>query len=66
MYSLSGRFRICEEIDGKDFALGKKVLGCAHTREDQSLFGIVQGSMYPELRKMSADALAKWISLVMA
>lgn len=29
----------------------------AHTREDQSLFGIVQGGMYPELRKMSADAL---------
>ena len=31
----------------------------AHTREDQSLFGIVQGGMYPELRKMSADALAE-------
>lgn len=29
----------------------------AHTREDQSLFGIVQGGMYPELRKMSAEAL---------
>lgn len=22
-----------------------------HTREDQSMFGIVQGGMYPELRK---------------
>lgn len=31
----------------------------AHTREDQSLFGIVQGGMYPELRKMSADALTE-------
>lgn len=31
----------------------------AHTREDQSLFGIVQGGMYPELRKMSADALTQ-------
>lgn len=31
----------------------------AHTREDQSLFGIVQGGMYPELRKMSAEALTE-------
>ncbi|MGL5205881.1 MAG: tRNA guanosine(34) transglycosylase Tgt, partial [Acidaminococcaceae bacterium] len=31
----------------------------SHTREDQSLFGIVQGGMYPELRKMSADALTE-------
>ena len=31
----------------------------AHTREDQSLFGIVQGGMYPELRKMSAEALTQ-------
>jgi len=29
----------------------------AHGREDQSLFGIVQGGMFPELRKMSAEAL---------
>lgn len=29
----------------------------AHTREDQALFGIVQGGMFPELRKMSAEAL---------
>ena len=29
----------------------------AHTREDQSLFGIVQGGMYKDLRKMSADSL---------
>lgn len=29
----------------------------AHTREDQSLFGIVQGGMYEDLRKMSADSL---------
>lgn len=29
----------------------------AHTREDQSLFGIVQGGMYKDLRKMSADQL---------
>ncbi|HIU64871.1 MAG TPA: tRNA guanosine(34) transglycosylase Tgt [Candidatus Avacidaminococcus intestinavium] len=29
-----------------------------HTRPDQSLFGIVQGGMYPELRKMSAETLA--------
>lgn len=29
----------------------------AHTREDQSVFGIVQGGMFPELRKMSAEAL---------
>ena len=28
-----------------------------HTREDQSMFGIVQGGMYPELRKMSALSL---------
>ena len=31
----------------------------AHTREDQALFGIVQGGMYPELRKSSAEALTK-------
>lgn len=31
----------------------------AHTREDQSLFGIVQGGMYPELRKLSASALTE-------
>ncbi len=31
----------------------------AHTREDQSLFGIVQGGMYPELRKMSVEQLTK-------
>ena len=29
----------------------------AHTREDQALFGIVQGGMFPELRKMSAQSL---------
>ena len=29
----------------------------AHAREDQSLFGIVQGGMYKDLRKMSADSL---------
>ena len=29
----------------------------AHTREDQSLFGIVQGGMYKDLRKMSAGSL---------
>ena len=29
----------------------------AHTRGDQSLFGIVQGGMYKDLRKMSADSL---------
>lgn len=29
----------------------------AHTREDQALFGIVQGGMFPELRKMSAESL---------
>ncbi len=29
----------------------------AHTREDQGLFGIVQGGMYPHLRKYSAEAL---------
>ena len=31
----------------------------AHTREDQSLFGIVQGGMYPELRKMSVEQLTE-------
>ena len=31
----------------------------SHTREDQSLFGIVQGGMYPELRKMSALQLTE-------
>ena len=30
-----------------------------HTREDQAMFGIVQGGMYPELRKMSADQLTE-------
>ena len=30
-----------------------------HTREDQSMFGIVHGGMYPELRKMSADQLTE-------
>lgn len=29
----------------------------AHTREDQALFGIVQGGVFPELRKMSAQSL---------
>ena len=29
----------------------------AHTRPDQALFGIVQGGMFPELRKMSAESL---------
>ena len=29
----------------------------AHTRPDQSVFGIVQGGMFPDLRKMSVDAL---------
>lgn len=28
-----------------------------HTRDDQALFGIVQGGMFPDLRKMSAEAL---------
>lgn len=31
----------------------------AHTREDQSLFGIVQGGMYPDLRKMSVEQLTE-------
>ncbi len=31
----------------------------AHTREDQSLFGIVQGGMYPELRKLSVQQLTE-------
>lgn len=31
----------------------------AHTRQDQSLFGIVQGGMYPELRKMSVEQLTE-------
>ncbi len=30
----------------------------AHTREDQSLFGIVQGGFWPDLRKKSAEAVA--------
>lgn len=29
----------------------------AHTREDQSMFGIIQGGMYPELRKMSVEQI---------
>ncbi|MEG2361179.1 MAG: tRNA guanosine(34) transglycosylase Tgt [Christensenella sp.] len=31
----------------------------ARTRDDQELFGIVQGGMYPELRKTSAEEIAK-------
>lgn len=31
----------------------------AHTRQDQALFGIVQGSDYPELRKYCAQELVK-------
>jgi len=31
----------------------------AHTRPDQSLFGIVQGGFWPELRKHSAQAIAE-------
>lgn len=31
----------------------------AHTREDQSLFGIVQGGEYPDLREYCAQELAK-------
>lgn len=31
----------------------------AHTRPDQSLFGIVQGSMYKDLRRMSAEQLVE-------
>ncbi len=31
----------------------------AHTKEDQALFGIVQGSDYPELRKYCAQELVK-------
>lgn len=31
----------------------------AHTREDQSMFGIVQGGMYPDLRRMSAEQLVE-------
>lgn len=31
----------------------------AHTREDQSLFGIVQGGMYSELRKLSVQQLTE-------
>jgi queuine tRNA-ribosyltransferase len=30
----------------------------AHRREDQSLFGIVQGAFWPDLRKRSAEAVA--------
>lgn len=30
-----------------------------HTRDDQSMFGIIQGGMYPELRKMSAEQLTE-------
>ena len=30
----------------------------AHTRDDQALFGIVQGGVYPELRKKSAEELS--------
>ena len=30
-----------------------------HTRKDQALFGIVQGGMYKDLRKMCADELVK-------
>ncbi|MCA9568705.1 MAG: tRNA guanosine(34) transglycosylase Tgt [Myxococcales bacterium] len=30
----------------------------AHTREDQALFGIVQGGFWPDLRKKSAHAIA--------
>ncbi len=31
----------------------------AHTREDQALFGIVQGSQYPDLRKYCAEKLVE-------
>ena len=31
----------------------------AHTRDDQALFGIVQGSKYPDLRKYCAEELVK-------
>lgn len=30
-----------------------------HNRQDQAMFGIVQGGMYPELRKMSAQQLTE-------
>lgn len=31
----------------------------AHTREDQSMFGIIQGGMYPDLRRLSVDCLTE-------
>jgi queuine tRNA-ribosyltransferase len=31
----------------------------AHSRQDQSLFGIVQGGVYPDLRQASAEGLAE-------
>lgn len=31
----------------------------AQTRDDQALFGIVQGGMYPDLRKQSAEEIAR-------
>jgi queuine tRNA-ribosyltransferase len=31
----------------------------AHTRQDQALFGIVQGAFWPDLRKRSAEAIAE-------
>lgn len=51
------------EYAGKSVERTTRWLGrcvAAHKREDQALFGIIQGSMFPELRKKSAEGVLSY------
>ena len=48
----------CKRVSNEHF-VGQNVEKPFHTNENQSLFGIVQGGEFPDLRKWSAEETAK-------
>ena len=59
---LSLFFWIYKRSLGKNNSLGRKWK--AHQREDQALFGIIQGGMYRELREQVPEKLFLWTSRI--
>ena len=60
MYRLSGHPRLYRKIDGDEHALGDRSLAAFEKSHDgsQGLYGIIQGGIYEDLRKTSAEYVA--------
>ena len=57
MYSISCRSRLCEALYGAYDPLAHRCQEARKAHDRQGMFGIVQGGMYKDLRKQSAEEL---------